>query len=79
MTPFIELAITINYDLLATLEHWLRQEKIRTNEAEYADNVTLKLLIPPESINDTIAAITDITSDRFSYKKGAEQLIALPL
>ena len=79
MTPFIELAITINYDLLATLEHWLRQEKIRTNEAEYADNVTLKLLIPPESITDTIAAITDITSARFSYKKGAEQLIALPL
>ena len=79
MTPFIELAITINYDLLATLEHWLRQKKIRTNEAEYADNVTLKLLIPPESITDTIAAITDITSDRFSYKKGAEQLIALPL
>lgn len=79
MTPFIELAITINYDLLATLEHWLRQEKIRTNEAEYADNVTLKLLIPPESITDTIAAITDITSDRFSYKKGAAQLIALPL
>lgn len=79
MTPFVELAITINYDLLATLEHWLRQKKIRTNEAEYADNVTLKLLIPPESITDTIAAITDITSDRFSYKKGAEQLIALPL
>ena len=79
MTPFIELAITINYDLLANLEHWLRQAKIRTNEAEYADNVTLNLLIPPESITDTIAAITDITSDRFSYKKGAEQLIALPL
>lgn len=79
MTPFVELAITINYDLLANLEHWLRQAKIRTNEAEYADNVTLKLLIPPESITDTIAAITDITSDRFSYQKGAEQLIALPL
>lgn len=79
MTPFVELAITINYDLLANLEHWLRQAKIRTNEAEYADNVTLKLLIPPESITDTIAAITDITSDRFSYQKGEAQLIALPL
>ena len=79
MTPFVELTITINYDLLANLEHWLRQAKIRTNEAEYADNVTLKLLIPPESITDTIAAITDITSDRFSYQKGEAQLIALPL
>ena len=79
MTPFVELAITINYDLLATLEHWLRQEKIRTNEAEYADNVTLKLLITPESIPQTLAAITDITSNRFSYQKGEKQLIALPL
>ena len=34
MTPFTALHVTIGYDLLATVEHWIRQQEIRTEEAD---------------------------------------------
>lgn len=78
MTPFQQLDVAVGYDLLATVEHWMRQHKIRSLEADYADNVSLHLLIEPAASEDVQAALTDLTAGRASITPGDEQLIAIP-
>lgn len=79
MTPFQETAITISYDLLAPVEHWLRQKEIRSTGPDYADQVTLHLLLPPASQEQLLTELTDLTSARFQQENGALARIALPI
>ena len=79
MTPFQETAITIGYDLLAPVEHWVRQNEIRSTEADYADQVTLHLLLPPADLEQRLLELTDLTSARFQQENGELQRIALPV
>ncbi|MFV0637216.1 YigZ family protein [Mitsuokella sp.] len=78
MTPFTELSVTIGYDLLAAIEHWLRQEEIRTEPADYAENVTLHLLLPPADVEKRLTELRDLTSANFSFAKGETRRLALP-
>jgi uncharacterized YigZ family protein len=78
MTPFQQLDVTVGYDLLATVEHWMRQHEIRSLEADYADNVSLHLLIEPAAVEHVQAELTDLTAGRASITPGDEQLIAIP-
>ena len=50
MRPFCRYGVTIDYALLANVEHWIRQEAIRTEEADYAERVTLHLLVGPDDL-----------------------------
>ena len=77
ITPFQEICVTLSYDLLATVENYLRKESIRTGETEYAENVTIPLLLPPAEAEQRLAELTDLTSARFTHKKG--RLVSLPL
>ena len=78
MTPFIKLDAAVSYDLLATVEHWMRQNEIRSLEADYAENVILHLLIEPAQLESVEAALTDLTAGRISLTAGDESLIAIP-
>ena len=78
MTPFTALHVTIGYDLLATVEHWIRQQEIRTEEADYAEHVTLHLLLPPEEVEARLTELQDLTSANFQAEKGETRRIALP-
>lgn len=78
MTPFIKLDASVSYDLLATVEHWMRQNEIRSLEADYAENVILHLLIEPAQLESVEAALTDLTAGRISLSAGDESLIAIP-
>ena len=78
MTPFTELHVTIGYDLLATVEHWIRQQEIRTEEADYAEAVTLHLLLPPAEVESRLMELRDLTSANFQSEEGATRRIALP-
>ena len=77
MTPFTELAVTIGYDLLASVEHWVRQENIRSEEADYAETVTLHLLLPPAEVEQRLTELRDLTSANFKAETG--QTRSLPL
>lgn len=79
MTPLRELRITCRYNLLATLENYLRQKKLHTLEPIYAENVTLVLLLPPTDIEGTLEDITNLTAANFTHELGAESLFPLPL
>ncbi|SDG33459.1 uncharacterized protein, YigZ family [Selenomonas sp. WCT3] len=78
MTPFIQLNAVVSYDLLATVEHWMRQKEIRSLEADYAENVILHLLIEPANLETVKAALTDLTAGRAALTTGDESLIAIP-
>ncbi len=77
ITPFQEINVTLSYDLLATVENYLRKESIRTGETEYAENVTIPLLLSPGEVEQRLTELTDLTSARFTHKKG--RLISLPI
>ena len=79
MTPFQEVAITISYELLASVEHWIRQKEIRSTEPDYADQVTLHLLLPPSEQEQLLRELTDLTSARFHQENGNLNRIALPI
>ncbi len=77
MTPFAQLDVSIAYDNLAAIEHYMRQNEIRSTDADYAENVTLHLLIPPEKIDLVREDITNMTAGRANITNGDEQLIAI--
>lgn len=77
MTPFTELHVTIGYDLLATVEHWIRQQEI-PEEADYAEAVTLHLLLPPAEVESRLMELRDLTSANFQSEVGETRRIALP-
>lgn len=78
MTPFRQLDVTVSYDRLAAVEHWMRQNEIRSLEADYAENVTLHLLLPPETAEPVQSELTDLTSGRAVLAPGTMQRIAIP-
>lgn len=78
MTPFQEIAITVGYDLLATVEHWMRQQEIRHSESDYGEKVTLHLLVPPEEVEARLTELTDLTSANFQAETGTLSLVPLP-
>ena len=79
MTPFIQLDAAVSYDLLATVEHWMRQNEIRSLEADYAETVSLHLLIEPANLEAVQAALIDLTAGRAILTTGEESLIAIPV
>ena len=78
MTPMQCLKITVNYNLLASVENWIRNKKIRLENTDYADNVTLNLLLLPEEVKDKLTELTDLTSANFEHTLEEEILIAMP-
>ncbi len=79
MRPFVPLEVTVSYDLLAPLEHYLRSETIRTEEPAYAEAVTLHLLLPPTEIEARSAELIDRTAGRAQLHAGAPRRIPCPV
>lgn len=79
MRPFIPVDVSVAYDQLAPLEHYLRSEAIRTEEPAYAEDVTLHLLLPPEELEPRMAELTDRTAGRARIHRGEPRRIACPV
>ena len=77
MTPFAQLDVAVSYEHLATIEHYMRQNEIRSLEADYAEGVTLHLLIPPADIEKISEDITNLTAGRATLTTSSERLIAI--
>ena len=77
MTPMQRLNFTINYNLLASVENWIRNKKIRLENTEYADNVTMTVLIAPVDIEKCLTELTDLTSANFTHNLEDKILIAI--
>lgn len=79
MAPLQTMYVQIDYDLLAAAERYLRDTEIRTEEAAYADVVTLALLVPTGDIELHQRALTDLTAGRARYRLGERRHVAIPL
>ena len=64
------LLVTVDYDLLSTIESWARREGLQTEEPLYAEQATLRLLVAPEAAETASRAITDRTAGRAVFGDG---------
>ncbi|MBQ9478442.1 MAG: YigZ family protein [Selenomonadaceae bacterium] len=79
MTPMTQLAVTIEYGMLASVENWLRQKKITVVGTEYAADVTLNLMIEPSNIDWIISELTELTAANFLHELGEETLVPIKI
>lgn len=77
--PFVRLACAVDYSLLAPLENWLRRENIRTLPTEYADKVTLQLLVEPQELDGIMATLTDMTAGRSQLTAHEPEYLSIPV
>ena len=75
MTAFRKISLTIEYSFLATVENFLRQKKIRVTNTDYADVVTLELLLLPATVENFLVETNDLTAANFLCEELEEILI----
>ena len=77
MTPMQQVDITVNYSLFANVENWIRNKNITVENKDYADSVTIALLLLPEEVEIRLTELKDLTSANFSHKLKGEILVAI--
>ena len=77
MTPMQRLSITVNYNLFASVENWIRNKNITVESKDYTDNVTISLLLLPEEVETRLTELKDLTAANFSHKLEEEILVAV--
>ena len=77
MTTFQKISLTIEYNFLATVENFLRKKNIRVESSDYADVVTLNILILPAQIENFLTELTDLTAANFLHE--LQEKILLPI
>ncbi len=75
MTAFKKLSLTLEYNFLAAVENYLRNKKISVANTDYADVVTLELLLLPEQVETFLVELNDLTAANFLYEELGEVLI----
>ncbi len=75
MTTFRKLSLTLEYNFLATVENYLRNKKIRVVGTDYADVVTLEILLPPAQVEPFLIELNDLTAANFLCEELGEELI----
>ena len=78
MTPLRRIRLTLEYDLLAPVEHWIRKKDIRTEAPSYAEQVELTVLMAPGEAEERLTELADITAGRCQTEIQGEALIAVP-
>ena len=79
MTTFQKISLTLEYNFLATVENFLRKKNLRVESSDYADVVTLTILILPAQVDDFITELTDLTAANFLHELKEEILLPINL
>lgn len=77
MTPFCRIKLKVDYGLLASVEHWIRQKDLRMEDANYAEQVELMLLVLPDERETRLAELADLTAGRCKAEMQGEILVAV--
>lgn len=77
ITAFRKLSLTLEYNFLATVENYLRNKKIRVFSTDYADVVTLELLLLPAQVEPFLIELNDLTAANFLSEELGE--VSLPI
>lgn len=65
MKTFQKISVTVEYNFLAAVENFLRQKKISVVQKDYAEDVTLIILILPEDVEKILSELADLTAGNF--------------
>ena len=79
MTTFQKISLTLEYNFLATVENYLRNKKIRVANTDYADVVTLEILLLPEQVEKFLIELNDLTAANFLYEELGEILLPVEM
>lgn len=79
MTTFKRLSLTLEYNFLASVENHLRNKKISVANTDYADVVTLELLILPEHVESFLLELNELTAANFLCDELGEVLISVEI
>ena len=79
MTAFRRIFLTVEYNFLAIVENFLRQNKIRVAKTDYADVVTLEILILPQEAEKFLNELADLTAANFLHEDFGEILIPVEM
>ena len=75
ITAFRKLSLTLEYNFLATIENYLRNKKISVTHTDYADVVTLDLILLPAQVEGFLTELNDLTAANFLCEELGEVLI----
>lgn len=76
MKTFQKISLTLEYNFLATVENFLRQKKISVESSDYAEDVTLKIWVLPEEVENFLSELTELTAANFLSE--LEETILIP-
>ena len=79
MTAFRKISVTLEYNFLATVENYLRNKKIRVVSTDYADVVTLELLLLPEQTRKFLSELNDLTAANFLHEELGEVILPVEI
>ena len=79
MTLFEKISLTLEYNFLATVENYLRNKKIRVEGTDYADVVTLEILLLPAQVEKFLIEMNDLTAANFLHEERGEIFIPIEL
>ena len=77
MTTYKKISLTLEYNFLATVENFLRQKKITVANSEYAEDVTLTILVEPGEVENILNELTELTAANFLFEEAGENLIPI--
>lgn len=75
MTAFQRISLTLEYNFLATVENYLRNEKIRVASTDYTDVVTIEILLLPAQVENFLLDLNELTAANFLHKELGETII----
>ena len=79
ITLFKKISLTLEYNFLATVENYLRNKKIRVANSDYADVVTLEVLLLPAQVETFLTELNDLTAANFLHEELGEILLPLEI
>ena len=68
MTTFQQVELTLEYNFLATVENFLRQKNIIVTNSEYAEIVTLTVILLPDVAENFLVELTNLTAANVLYE-----------
>ena len=75
MTAFQRISLTLEYNFLATVENYLRNEKIRVVSTDYADVVTIEILLLHAQVENFLLDLNELTAANFLHEELGETII----
>ena len=68
MTTFQQVELTLEYNFLAPVENFLRQKNIIVTNSEYAELVTLTVILLPDDVENFLVELTNLTAANVLYE-----------